>query len=387
MSRHEDSDARMARLADTQAAPGSVEAELALHVAAAESALSRARLAPDAVNRIEAKLDALEADGGRVWLSQRAPIYVLAAAALVFVAWSRLHEAPNAPPKQVAQTASQHLDSGTLAVATDEAALSVETPAARVEVAPHSRVRITVFGSDVRIAATSGSARVIYYDGRIELVQPSAPVIETPSQPSAEAPAKPIALPLAHGPVAPHAHVHVAASSTPARAVASAPVAVAPLDPEHQSFNAVVARVRPAPAEALTLLDAHLQRYPTGALRADAERLRVAVLLRLQRKSDALAALDHMSSPVPELRIVRAELRAEMGRAEEAIADFGAVLVSDDDRFAERALFGRAMAREKMADRARATEDLERCLLLYPQGELAERARIELRRVTSEAAR
>jgi hypothetical protein len=384
----------MTRLVDEKPKPGSVEAELALHVAAAESTLQRARLAPDAVDRIEAKLDAHEAGGasGRLWLALRAPVYALAVVALIVIAWSRLHVAPpNAAPKQLTQSTSQplHLDNGTLAVATDETALSIETPAARVEVAAHSHVRITVFNSDVRIAATSGSARIIYYDGRVELVAPVAP-------PVVEVPAKSIA-PQAHTAVAPLSHAVAptrAVVAPPTHAVVAppmhavvAPMAVVPLDPEHQSFNAAMARVRPAPTEALALLDAHLQHYPAGVLHEDAERLRVAVLLRLQRKGDALATLERMSSPVPELRIVRAELRTEVGRSEEAAGDFGAVLVSGDERFAERALFGRAMAHKNMGDRARTTEDLERCLLLYPHGELADRARIELRRVTSEAAR
>jgi hypothetical protein len=386
MSREQDES--LIRLVDEKPAPGGVASELALHVAAAESTLQRARLAPDAVDRIEAKLEALEAGGGRVWLGLRAPAYALAVAALIFIGWSRLHpNAPNTAPSKLAQSTSQplHLDNGTLAVATDDAALSLETPTARVEVAPHSHVRITVFNSDVRIAATSGSARIIFYDGRIELVAPVAPpVVEALSKPAPPTFHAAVASPV-HAPVAPHAHI--APAATPAPVVAAAPVIAVPLDPEHQSFNAAMARVRPAPTEALALLNAHLQRYPAGVLHEDAERLRVAVLLRLQRKGDALAALERMSSPVPELRIVRAELRTEVGRSEEAAADFGAVLVSGDERFAERALFGRAMARQNLGDRARTTEDLERCLLLYPHGELADRARIELRRVTSEAAR
>lgn len=330
---------------------------LAEHVRAAESTLARARLRPDAVERVEARLDELDFERvyTGVWRALRAPAYACAVLALAWTAWAWSRPA-TAPAPQVAARPVE-LNDGTLAARTDEGDLTVMTPVARVLVLPHSQVRVTVAQGGVRILASAGAARILYYDGRTELVaaEPTAPRI-APPPPKALAPRHVRGAPATRGP--------------------------APVDAERQSFTAALARVRPAPGEALALLDAHLRRFPDGALRPDAERVRIAVLLRLDRKDDALAALDRMSAPAPELRIDRAELRAEAGRVEEAIADFGAVLVAGDERFTGRALFGRALAREQQGDAARVADDLERFLLLYPRGELADRARLELRRVS-----
>jgi hypothetical protein len=375
--RHDDSLRAAAPLTRLVEEPGA-HASLAEHVAAAESTQKRARLQPGAVDRIEARLEQLEVSGPSAWRSLRAPAFVGAALVIALFAWSRSRPEPTVAvaPSAPAEPRPLHLDDGTLAVATDDSMLLVETPVARVEVAPRSQVRITVVSRGVRIAASSGSARILYYDGRVELVVPQvASAVEAPRSPK----------PTAHA--APSARSHprtLAPALVPEHGMVAAPLVV---DAEHQSFAAALARVRPAPSEALAMLDAHLQRWPNGALSEDAQRVRVAVLMKLDRKSDALATLDRMSSPVPELRIVRAELRSDVGRTDEAVADFGAVLVSDDERFAQRALFGRAMARQRAGQRARMTEDLERFLLLFPQGELSDRARLELRHATSASAR
>lgn len=384
-----------------KAAPvdGSVEQKLAPYIEAATA--DRPRLHPHAVARIEERLNTLAAHDdpaqGRFWRGLRVPAYIGATALVAVVLWSWLPRGAGTPiatavapaplvPRELSLV-PMRLDEGTLQLRTEalpRVATIVETPAARVEVAPQSVVSITVTGSAVRILATGGSARILYYDGRNELVAPSivatGPAVGNVPNPSPASMRAPQHHPRAQG-ATPIDASHAAAEITPPV------VAPIPMDGERASFTVALARVRSAPAEALTLLDAYLARYPEGAYTNEAARVRIAVLIRLQRKPEALAALDRVASPSTELRVMRAELRADAQRYEEAIADFGAVLFADEDHFAQRALYGRALARQKLGDRVRMTEDLSRYLLLFPRGEYAERVRIELRRATSEASR
>jgi hypothetical protein len=376
----------MERLVE-RAEPG---AETALAELVQAAASERPRLLPHAVDRIEARLAELperDAAGGRLWRALRVPAYVCAMALLAVLVWVPrvpsviapsvmapvVAAAPSAAVVSIAPAATVasptahplRLETGDLVVRTDGESAVVETPKGHVEVAPHSVVRITVAERGVRIAASAGSARVVYFDGRTELALPTVPAATRRPHPRATAP---------EAAVAPAVHV--------------APASAAPaLDPERASLGAALGRLRSAPGEALGLLDAHVAHYPDGVTRPEAERARVAVLLRLSRKSDALAALDRVPAPSTELLVMRAELRAEAQRYDDAIGDFGAVLVADEDRFAQRALFGRAMARQRQGDRTRMSADLERFLLLYPRGELADRARTELRKATSESSR
>jgi hypothetical protein len=382
--------APLERLVDT-GAHSDGEAELATFVEAAVA--DRPRLGPHAVDRIENRLAELEGHNpARIWRGLRAPAYVLATALVAVVLWAKLSprirpEAtegdagrvarPSVAPAPVRVAAANplRLDAGSLEVRTDATSQVVQTPRARVEVAPSSTVRVTVTETGVRLAASAGSARILYADGRTELVLPPAPTV----------------LPAVD--VMPtHAALHKKAThSALSSAAGPQPDEVAPApshgDAERASLLAAMGKLRSAPQEALGLLDVHLQHYPEGLTRPDAERARIAVLLRLSRKPEALEALDHQSALPTDLRVVRAELRVEAQRYEEAIGDFGAVLVTDDDRFAQRALYGRAMARQRQGDRPRMTADLERYLLIYPRGEFADRVRNELRRATSEASR
>ena len=349
--------------------------DLASYVDAAATA--RTGLSSDARQRIELELAAVaarDAEGWRrFWPVLRVPLMASSALALALALVVVTRPAPVAsiaPPLPAPPLAPGplRLDTGTLRVVAEATPVRVATPNAEVDVAPRSTVRITVEGSAVRIVADSGSARVLYYDGRVELFPP----------PQAPPPVEPIA-PAPHAP--PH-RAHPAPQAVLPATPAPAPPRPA-MDGERASFAAALARVRSAPAEALALLEAHLARFPSGPTRFDAERVRVAVLLKLDRAPEALGALDRIEGPTTELRVMRAELRADAQRCEEAIGDFGAVLSADEDRFVERALFGRAMCRQKLGQRERLAEDLERYLLVYPHGEFAERARLELRHATA----
>ena len=136
------------------------------------------------------------------------------------------------------------------------------------------------------------------------------------------------------------------------------------------------------PLEALAALDEHRSRLPAGVLRADADILRVEVLLALDRDGEALALLERLDlSGTPraeELRVTRGELRAarDCGRA---LADFERVLRGPaPPALAERALRGRAVCALRLADQDAAREALRAYLEQFPAGPFAAEARRRL---------
>jgi hypothetical protein len=132
---------------------------------------------------------------------------------------------------------------------------------------------------------------------------------------------------------------------------------------------------------ALALLAEHRRRFPNGALRSEARITEVEALLSLDRRSDALRVLDGLvMERMPrgaELGVLRAELRAQVGRCADAIADFDrcASAKGCSPEAQERALFGRASCRGKLGQTAAARADLERYLLRFPRGWRSEAVR------------
>jgi hypothetical protein len=93
---------------------------------------------------------------------------------------------------------------------------------------------------------------------------------------------------------------------------------------------------------ALSLLTAHEQRFPRGALAVEARVARAEILLALARREQALAVLDSLSmANLPrgrELETLRGELRAQAGRCPDARADLARVLSSTGaDELGQRA--------------------------------------------------
>lgn len=149
-------------------------------------------------------------------------------------------------------------------------------------------------------------------------------------------------------------------------------------------------RTQHAPMAALVLLDEHGQRFPETALAPEVAMLRVEALLGLDRKAEALSALDGLplaSMPNRYQRLaLRGELRLVAGRWHEAWADFDKLLSaptfgtdSKSRDLIERALWGRASARSRLGDQVGARADLASYLRDFPSGRFATQAAALLR--------
>ena len=130
---------------------------------------------------------------------------------------------------------------------------------------------------------------------------------------------------------------------------------------------------------ALKLLDEHHARFTEGALSPEASAVRIEALLRLGRTDAALADLErlplHALPRREEWHVVRGELRAQAGRWSSAEADFAVVLSGHlpgaGGAFAERALWGRAVARSHQGDVVGARSDTLEYLQRFPDGRFA----------------
>ena len=124
---------------------------------------------------------------------------------------------------------------------------------------------------------------------------------------------------------------------------------------------------------ALGALDEYAQRFPNGHLVPEAQRTRAEALLLLDRRAEARSVLDAMSGAAlgREMRVRRAELRAEVGRCREAIPDFSSALSPEpQDSLDERALFGRARCRQGL-EPAAARRDFELYASRFTNGHFA----------------
>jgi hypothetical protein len=134
---------------------------------------------------------------------------------------------------------------------------------------------------------------------------------------------------------------------------------------------------------ALSLLAQDAQEFPRGALASEVTILRIEALLDLGRQDEALSVLD--GAPLGTLPnrdehlVVRGELRAARARWRDAKQDFDdaletGVLSARNPRsrgLEERALWGRASARSRLADPEGARADLELYLRRFPGGRFA----------------
>jgi hypothetical protein len=208
---------------------------------------------------------------------------------------------------------------------------------------------------------------------------PAAEAAAEPIQPPEPIP-PPLELPLAEK-SSTLSETPAARHGTPTRHAGAA----AGLTEESRMLHAALEQmnVRGDATSALAQLDSYRTSYPTGVLSREADVARVDALLRLGREADALALLDGAAHegfagyPRPgQLRVLRGELLARLGRCGEAIPIFTSALADPQaGQSAERALYGRAHCRAILGETDGSRSDLDRYLALYPQGHFAAEAR------------
>jgi hypothetical protein len=136
---------------------------------------------------------------------------------------------------------------------------------------------------------------------------------------------------------------------------------------------------------ALRSLQSYDSRFPAGHLREEALAARIDALVLLDRKDEALGLLDRSTfnrlARGGELRVLRAELRAQSGRCSSALSDFSwALSHQPTSGMAERALYGRAGCRLATHDLDGARADYSDYLQRFPTGRFAAAAQSALSR-------
>jgi hypothetical protein len=209
----------------------------------------------------------------------------------------------------------------------------------------------------------------------LHAVRDAAPLLPKPTRP--------------HGPSAPVPVVEEppvtveAAQEAPASAVLpAAPAVSSRLGLEAASLEAALSTLRGGGAErALQALDQHLRQFAGGPLELEARVARVDALLTLGRRHEARRELSAL--PIEnvgrknELRLIRAELRAD-DDCRAALSDFQVLVdLPLPAGWAERALFGRGACLLKLGDQAGAQRDFDRYLERFPSGRFASQIRAQ----------
>jgi len=130
---------------------------------------------------------------------------------------------------------------------------------------------------------------------------------------------------------------------------------------------------------ALRLLDQRPARFSNSALSPEVSAVRIEALLKLGQADAALSDLDrlplHTMPRRDEWHVVRGELRAQTGRWSNAEDDFNVVLSGRlreaGGDLAERALWGRAVARSHQGNVDGARADASEYLRRFPSGRFA----------------
>lgn len=228
-------------------------------------------------------------------------------------------------------------------------------------------------------------------EGRVAVAAPSrspseAGLVGRVADAPGEKPA-PVGAPIAEGGSASSSSSWAPAAEPPPSPARRAPVEPLPVAPPSQlSQEAVLLnkamvqlRQRRDGAAALATLNEYLEHYPQGMLAAEARGARIDALLLLQRKGEALRALEAARlEPVgrgQELLVIRGELRARRDPAG-AIRDFELALGRPAPApLEERALYGRAVSRRRQGDEKGARADAARYLTRFPEGRFASTVR------------
>lgn len=247
-------------------------------------------------------------------------------------------------------------------------------------------VRLVAVGAVIGItgAAAAQWASVHFFGAQqefethnVRVVHDAPSPVQQPSRP--RGPSAPA--PVEEEPVvtAPEAPTSVAAPAAPA------PVQSSRLGLEAASLEAALRALRGGGSEraqrGLKALDQHLRDFPGGPLELEARVARVDALLVLGRRQEARRELSAL--PIEnigrknELRLIRAELRAD-DDCRAALSDFQVLVdLPLAPGWAERALFGRGACLLKLGDQAGAQRDFERYLERFPTGRFAEQIRAQ----------
>lgn len=253
-----------------------------------------------------------------------------------------------------------------------------------------SRSPVLMLGRLVAIGVVLGvaGAAAAHWSATRWLSAPSAPLSPPPNGATPRLVPQPL-LPARPRPVPPAAELPSSEALEAAPSEAAPSVALVPtptpvqssrLGLEAASLEAALSTLRGGAAErALQALERHLRDFPGGALDLEARVARVDAWLMLGRRHDALRELAAL--PLErvgrklELRLIRAELRADEN-CRAALSDFQ-ILVEQNlpGPWAERALFGRGACLLKLGDDAGAARDFSRYLEQFPNGRFAAQLR------------
>jgi tetratricopeptide (TPR) repeat protein len=139
---------------------------------------------------------------------------------------------------------------------------------------------------------------------------------------------------------------------------------------ESRRLAAALATLRKGgePHKALRLLQAYERAFPTGALRAEANRAIVEAALAADATKLARRRLEHMPLEHGDaaLLVTRGELRARAGDCRAASRDFSRYLDRSAERgtetLASRALWGRALCHQQQGQTELALADVDRLI-------------------------
>jgi hypothetical protein len=175
-----------------------------------------------------------------------------------------------------------------------------------------------------------------------------------------------------------------AQSVIPPMAVSAASAQPSPLSEERLLAIAVRAlRAEKDAGSALWALDEYRAHHQHGRLAVEASILRVDALTALGRRDEALRVLDGLDlSRVPggiERQLQRGDLRARVGRWQEARTDYEGVLSQASQRDSgvmERACWGRVQAWQHLGSRDEVRKSAAEYLRRFPHGQFAAQAEL-----------
>jgi tetratricopeptide (TPR) repeat protein len=257
-----------------------------------------------------------------------------------------------------------------------EAGRRVDLPGAKVMVSPNSVARMEVTASGFRVGAKSGTASIVWSDGRVLEIASGEEYASARSNDDRPTEA-PVAAPKQVAPAEPPA------TRKPVHEVSDGNKrGLSLLSEETELLRRALKQLREDhdARRSLATLDEYGRRFPGGELSQEALSTRIEALLASGDTQGALELLERLSPSQLTLsqRVVRGELRLGLRRTTLALEDFQAALLFAKEELAERALYGRAACFLALGQETNARADLEQYLARHPRGRFAAAARAAL---------